>query len=121
MRTELVGLHQPALELGAVGDVVEDHQAADAVAFARNQRRDGDVQRGIAASAVGPQHEFVDVDECRIRRARRFELVAQIGREAARRSLPADGVVARDSGELLDLRVPALHAIVEIRPPECRR
>ena len=32
MRAELVGLHQPALQLGAVGHVVEDDQPADLLA-----------------------------------------------------------------------------------------
>ena len=41
---ELVGLHQPALQFGAVGDVVEDDQPADLRHVLRDQRSDGDVQ-----------------------------------------------------------------------------
>ncbi len=35
---ELVGLHQALLEFGAIGDVVEDDQAADLLLVFRNQR-----------------------------------------------------------------------------------
>ena len=41
---EFVGLDQAALEFGAVGDVVEDDQAADACAVARDQGGSGDVE-----------------------------------------------------------------------------
>ena len=44
MLDELVGLHQPLLEFGAIGDVVEDDQPADLLLVLRNQRRDGDIQ-----------------------------------------------------------------------------
>ena len=46
--TELVGLHQLALEFGTVRDVVEENDAADLLAVFRNQGRDGNIQDGLA-------------------------------------------------------------------------
>ena len=46
---QLVGLHETLFEFGAVGDVVEDNQPADLFEILRDQRGNGDVQRGAAA------------------------------------------------------------------------
>ena len=45
---QLVGLHQALLQFGAIGDVVEDDQAADLFLVFGDQRRDGDIERGFA-------------------------------------------------------------------------
>ena len=42
---QFVGLHQAALEFGAIRDVLEDDQAADVRPVARDQGRGGDVER----------------------------------------------------------------------------
>ena len=105
MLRQLVGLHQAPLQLGAVGDVVEDDQAADLLLVPRNQRRDGDVQRGLAkrrtiavsvpvagsAAARRFQHELVDVVDAGLA-AHAVELLGQLGGEQLGQ-LPAHGAV----------------------------
>ena len=110
MLRQLVGLHQALLQLGAVGDVVEDDQAADLLLVLRDQRRDGDVQRGFAErrrrgvplplpcavavgrGAAGLQHELVDVVDAGFA-AHPVELLGQLRREQLRQ--PAAHAPAR--------------------------
>ena len=65
---QLVGLHQALLQFGAVGDVVEDDQAADLLLVFGDQRRDGDVQGGLAEAR---RQRAVRRCRCRCRRPRR--------------------------------------------------
>ena len=59
-RAELVGLRQLVLERDALGDVVDQDDAADGDEVAREQRGDGDVGGALLAGAGG-QRELVEV------------------------------------------------------------
>ncbi len=50
---QFIRLHQALLQLGAVGNVVENDQAADLLLVFRNQRRNGEIERGFAVCAAG--------------------------------------------------------------------
>jgi hypothetical protein len=61
---KLVRLHEAALEFGAVGDIVEDHEAADLLHVARDERRDSDVEGSLihlGAGLHGLQIEFIQM------------------------------------------------------------
>ena len=45
---EFVGLNKALFEFGAIGNIVEDDQAADLLLVLRYQRGDGEVERGLA-------------------------------------------------------------------------
>ena len=60
----------------------------------------------------GPQNEFVDVMDAGFA-AHALELIGQIRGEQLRQP-PAHGLFARDAGQLLDLRVPAFHAVFQV-------
>src|SRR6185295_9723125 len=86
---------------------VEDNQPADLLAIARDERGDRDVERRVLLL----QQVLVYVVDAG--RASRGELLAEIRRPQFR-ELASDGVFARVPGELLELRVPALDAILQI-------
>ena len=65
------------------------------------------------APTAGLQHELVDVVDAGLA-AHAVELLGQLGGEQLR-ELAAQRLLARDAAELLDLRVPALHAVVQVR------
>ena len=111
MLRQLVGLHQPLLQFGAVGDVVENDQPADLLLVLRDQRRDRDVQRRFAEQrrrtvpvawplplplpfTAAPrqrrlQHELVDVVDAGFA-AHAVELVGQlVGEQFATACVPS--------------------------------
>src|SRR5439155_7411331 len=119
---------------GAIGHVVKNDQAADVLLVPGNQRGNGDVERGLAirrvpvglagSTSIGAavrggvlgsraQDKFVDVMDAGIG-AYVLELLGQIGGEQSGERL-SNRLLARDAGEPLDLRVPALHAIIKPR------
>ncbi len=64
---KLVGLHQAALQFGAIRHVVEDHQAPDPLHVAGHQRRDRDVHDRFAV--LGIERRTYPGDGCASRRA----------------------------------------------------
>jgi hypothetical protein len=53
---ELVGLRELVFEADALGDVVDQDDAADRNEIPREQRRDGDVDRALLAGAGGKRN-----------------------------------------------------------------
>ena len=108
---QFVGLHQAALQFGAVRNIVEDHQTPDLLVIARHQRRDGDVHAGFAVPCI--QREFVEVMDAHLA-ARALELLDQRGGEKFRQSA-AYRIGAPDAAQPLHLRIPAFDPVVETR------
>ena len=62
---EFVGLDEAAFEFVAVGDVVEDHEAADLLSFFGDEGGDGEINGGFTRRGGGgagaAEDEFVNV------------------------------------------------------------
>ena len=61
----------------------------------------------------GPQDELVDMVDA-VLAAHAGELLHHFGRKQLGEGM-ADGLLAQDTGQLLELRVPTLHAVVQVR------
>ena len=108
---ELVGLRQLGFKRDALGDVVDQDDAADGDEVAREQRRDGDVGGALLAGAGG-EAELVEVMDALLV-AEAFERLDELAGEDGAKRL-ADGLGAAEGVHGLHLRVPAFDAVVEI-------
>ena len=108
---ELVGLGELRFERDALGDVVDQDDAADGDEVAREQRRNGDVGGALFAGAGG-EAELVEVMHALLV-AEASKRLDELQREDRTKRL-AEGFGAAEGVHGLHLRVPALDAVVEI-------
>ena len=108
---ELVGLRKLSFERDALGDVVDQDDAADGDEVAREQRRDGDVGGAQLAGARG-EPELVEMMHAGLI-AEAVEGLDELRRKDRVQRL-ADGFGAAQRVHRFHLRVPALDAVVEI-------
>src|SRR5665213_507072 len=98
-------------EVHAVGEVVDDDDAADSLEVAVEQRRDGDVG-GAGFAGGGGETEFVDGAGA-LFGAQAVEAVEEVGGEDFGERA-AQGFGAREGVHDFHLRVPALDAVLEV-------
>ena len=108
---ELVGLGELRFQGDALGDVVDQDDAAHGNEVAREQRRNGDVGGAQLAGARG-QAELVEVMHARLA-AETFQRLNELQRKDGTKFL-ADGFGAAEGVHGLHLRVPAFDAVVEV-------
>ena len=108
---ELVSLRQLSFQRDALGDVVDQNDAAHGNEIAREQGSDGDVGGALLAGAGG-QGELVEVMHALLV-AEAFQSLDELRREDGAKRL-ADGLGAAEGVHGLHLRVPAFDAVVEI-------
>src|ERR1700675_4426846 len=109
--SELFGLHHLLFEAHALGDVVEENQAAQTRAVFANQRGDRRIDDQMTAAA-GIQPELVDAGDMVSRGARRNFGNQIRGKHFA--EFPAKRVAPRNFEQVFELRVPGFDAVFEI-------